>query len=221
LFFKHSLGPQKLLTMKNYMFLLLGLLVVACQPEPDNLKLLDEFVVSTNYDPSANFSAYETFSLPVDTIGFYSNRSNDTILTHANSSLVRPILERVNANLVARGYTRVGKTESPQLGMNVLIVNDINLFQQVVYPGAYYPYYGGYYGYGSAFFYNYPYVQTYASNTGALVVEMVDLVNRTPDNKVKVIWSAYMGDIISTIDRLRQCEEGIDQAFIQSPYIGN
>ena len=59
-----------------------------------------------------------------------------------------------------------------------------------------------YYGYGS--YYSYPYVNTYAYNTGALVVEIVDLKNVTPDNKVKVIWNAYMGDVYSAIDLIEQ-----------------
>lgn len=192
--------------------------LVACQPEPDDLKLLDEFVVSTNFDPLVDFDWYNSYTIPTDTIGYYSNRSNDTIVTYSQLQLVRPILQQVNANLAQRGYQRVSKKENPDIAINVLIVNDINLFQQVVYPGYYYPYYSGYYGYGSGYYYNYPMVQTYANNTGALVIEVVDMKNRTPDNKVKVVWSAYMGDLISAVDRQKQCMEGIDQAFSQSPY---
>jgi hypothetical protein len=50
-------------------------------------------------------------------------------------------------------------------------------------------------------------------------VEIVDLKNVTIDNKVKVIWSAYMGDVYSTIDLTEQSIEAIDQAFIQSNYL--
>jgi hypothetical protein len=98
----------------------------------------------------------------------------------------------------------------------VYVVNDLNLFQQVVYPNYYYP---SYYGYGS--YYSYPYINTYAYNTGALVIEIVDLKNVTPDNKVKVIWNAYLGDVYSTIDLTQQSVDAIDQAFIQSNYLVN
>jgi len=208
----------------NRFIILFGfaILFAGCEPEPDNLKLFDEFVVSTNFDDAADFANYEKFSLPVDTIGFISNRTTDTILTASQSSLVRPILQKVMQNMTARGYTYVEKTENPDLRVNVFIVNNINFFQQVVYPGNYYPYagYGGYgYGYGSSYYYNYPYVQTYESNTGALVIEIVDMVNRTVDNQVKVIWTAYMGDIINAVDREKQSVEAVDQAFVQSSYI--
>lgn len=191
-----------------------------CQSEPDSALLIDQLVVSTNYDAEADFQTYSTYAISVDTIGFVSNNSNDTIITSPESTFPRHVLTAIKQNLDARGFTRVNRSESPDLGVNVMVVNDFNVFQDVVYPGSYgYPgsYYSGYWGYGS--YYSYPYVNTYAYNTGVLIIELVDLKNRTPDNKVKVVWDAYMGDVYSTIDRLRQSSEGINQAFVQSTYL--
>jgi hypothetical protein len=193
----------------------------ACQTEPDSAELIDQMVVSTNYDPQADFAAYTTYAIPTDTIGFVSNNSEDTIIVYPESSYPRHVLSLVRANMEARGYTRVARNQDPDIGVNVMVVNDFNVFQEIVYPNYYgYPgsYYSGYYGYGS--YYYYPYVNTYAYNTGVLIIELVDLKNRTPDNKVKVVWDAYLGDVYSTIDRDAQTEEGINQAFVQSPYIG-
>lgn len=206
----------------NY-YILIGLTIVAsaCQTEPDSAELVDELVVSTNFDPDASFEAYTTYAIPTDTIGFVSNNSSDTIIVFPESSFPRTVLNSIKSNLESRGYTRVDRDEDPDLGINVMVVNDFNVFQDIVYPDYYgYPgnYYSGYYGYGG--YYSYPYVNTYAYNTGVLIIEMVDLKNRTPDNKVKVVWDAYLGDVYSTLDREAQSTEGIDQAFIQSPYIG-
>jgi hypothetical protein len=192
-----------------------------CQTEPDSAKLIDQMVVSTNFDPEADFAAYTTYAIPTDTIGFVSNNSTDTIITSPESTFPRQVLSVIRRNLDDRGYVRVARNENPDVGVNVMVVNDFNLFQEVVYPGGYgYPgsYYSGYYGYGS--YYYYPYVNTYAYNTGVLIIELVDLKNRTPDNKVKVVWDAYLGDVYSTIDRAKQSEDAINQAFIQSPYLG-
>lgn len=198
--------------------ILMAMLFYSCQPEPDSKELVDDLVVQTNFDPQADFGSYLTYSLPTDTIGFVSNVPNDdTIVVAKESQFPRPILEAVRNNLNARGYVRVDKTENPDLGVNVLVVNDLNIFQQVVYPYGPGSYYSGYYGYSG--FYYYPYINTYAYNTGLLVIEIVDLKNRTPDNKVKVIWDAYMGDIYSTLDRIPQTVTAIDQAFEQSQYI--
>ena len=207
---------------KNSIVFLVSIVVLmaGCYSEPDNQRLLDDLVVATNFDPEAEFTSYATFAMPTDTIGFISNSSNDTIITNSESTFPRPVLSAIRGNLVDRGYTRVDRTENPDLGINVLVVNDFNVFQQVIYPDPYsYPgtYYPGYYGYGS--YYYYPYINTYAYNTGVLIIEIVDLKNKTPDNKVKVIWDAYMGDLYSTIDRIPQTERAIDQAFDQSPNV--
>jgi len=205
---------------KYFVFLALIPLAQGCQPEPDGKKLYDELVVSTSYDPDANFTAYSTYSIPTDTIGYVSETSTSTFITAAESSFPRPVLDAIKFNLNSRGYTRVNKNDNPDLGINVIVVEDLNVFQRVVYPDPYnYPgsIYSGYYGYNS--WYYYPYVNTYAYNTGVLIVEIVDLKNRTPDNKVKVIWTAYLGDIYSTIHLIDQTEAGIDQSFEQSPYI--
>jgi hypothetical protein len=193
-------------------------LLLGCQPEPDQVKLLDQLVVQTNYDTEVDFSEYTTYSLTHDTIGFVSNQYIDTILvTPKHGTLPRAIVQQIESNMDELGMERVDQEAEPDLGIIVFIVNDVNLFQEVVYGGYYYPY--NYYNYYS--YYSYPYVQTYASNTGGLVIEFVDLKNRTPDNKVKVIWTTYMGDVITTVNREQQIIDGINQAFEQSPYLND
>jgi hypothetical protein len=208
--------------MKKHLFFFVVTLAVffaSCQPEPDAKLLVDDLIVATNYDTAANFNGYVTYSIPTDTIGFFSETSEDTIITASESDFPKPILSAIRSNLNALGYTEVDRTQDPDLGMNVVVVNDFNVFQEIVYPNYGYPgnYYPGYYGYGS--YYYYPYINTYAYNTGVLIIEMVDLRNRTPDNKVKVIWDAYMGDVYSTLDLVPQTVRAIDQAFVQSPYV--
>lgn len=208
--------------MQTRLFII-GLIAIsslwACEPERDPFKLYDELVVSTGYDEGTDFTGYVTYSIGTDTIGFVSNRNQyDTILYHPESEYPRPVLQRIESNLSQLGYIRVNKDQDPDWRINVYVVNDFNLFQQVYYPGYSYPSYYGYgYGYGS--YYGYPIVNTYASNTGSLVIEILDLRNVTPDNKVKVIWSAYAGDVYTTVDLIKQTEKAIDQAFVQSPYL--
>jgi hypothetical protein len=197
-------------------FLFAGFIASACwscRPEPDGAELLDELVVSTNYDPSADFSEYSTYVLPTDTIGFVSNTDEDDTIRVYSSSFQYPrkVIQAAQAEL-DNMFTRVSRDEDPDLGINIYVVSNLNLFQQVVYP-TYYSYYYGYSGY-----YYYPYIQTYATNTATLVVEIVDLKNRN-NNQVKVIWNAYMGDVINSLDFEQQSVDAIHQAFLQSPYI--
>jgi hypothetical protein len=204
--------------MKSYFMILAAAIgIMSCRPEPEAVELVDQMVVQTNYDKTANFSDYSTYAIPTDTIGFISETSADTIIVASKSTFPKPVLQAINADLQSRGFTKVRRTENPDLGVNVLVVNDFNVFQDVVYPSNYGGYYGGYYGYNS--WYGYPYIQTYAYNTGVLIIELVDLKNLTPDNKVRVVWTAYMGDVYSTINLERQAVDAIEQAFTQSPYL--
>ncbi|HTF18295.1 MAG TPA: DUF4136 domain-containing protein [Chryseolinea sp.] len=208
--------------MKRLLILLPAIALLACEPPADTLRLLDQLVVSTNYDTEADFSQYATYSMATDTIGFYSNQSpNDTIIVQTSSdNYARPVLSKVQQNLQARGFQRVDRNADPDLRINVYVVNDFNVYQQINYPGYYYPSYYGYgYGYGG-YYGGYPYVSNYVTNTGALVVEILDLRNPTADKKLKSIWNASMGDVYSTIDLVKQSEEALDQAFVQSPYLG-
>lgn len=203
--------------MKKYILVYAALLLAmtACETPIDGRKLVDEFVVITNFDTDADFSSYSTYALPTDTIGFLTNTNrNDTLMLQTEVDFPRPVLQKIKASLEQRGYTRVGRNEDPDLGVTVTLVNDLNLFQQVVYPSSYY---SGYYGYGS--WYYYPYVNTYAYNSGVLIIELVDLKNRNAQNEVKVVWNSYMGDVYASPTPKDDAVEAIDQAFKQSDYI--
>jgi|GEM_PF-423423 len=203
--------------MKRYIgfVLMAGMLLFAgCQGEPDNLQLYDQLVVSTNYDTTAVFNDFGTYAISTDTIGYYSNTSSDTILVQSSGSNYppRPLLQQIQKNLDARGFTRVTRENNPDIGINVYVLDNFSLYQTVNY--GYYP---SYYGYSS--YYSYPYISTYSSSEASLVIEFIDLKNITHDNKVRVIWTAYMGDLYNAVDRNKQSLDGIDQAFVQSPYL--
>ncbi|HEY0654649.1 MAG TPA: hypothetical protein VGD65_16045 [Chryseosolibacter sp.] len=59
---------------------------IGCRPEPEAAELVDQLVVSTNYDNTADFSSIATYAIPTDTIGFISETSPDTIIVASKSS---------------------------------------------------------------------------------------------------------------------------------------
>lgn len=196
----------------NLLYITLVIAIVGCEPQPDDLKLLDEFVVSTNYNNTIDFSSFETYVVKTDTIGLISNNINDDTIIVGNK-YARPVIQQVRSNLDSRGYTEVDGDENPDLAINIYIVKNLDIYQSYN-PGYYYPSYSGYYNY----YYGYPGVSTYVSNTGILVVEMVDLKNAV-GGQVKIIWNAQMGDVFSSLNLNKQSLDAVDQAFIQSPYI--
>jgi Domain of unknown function (DUF4136) len=199
----------------------IGLLLISCEQEPSNTDLLKDMVVQTTPDNSVNFKTYTTYALPLDTIGqIYNVDPTDTLITGAYGSLVS---RQVKKDLDKAGFSRVMPGQNPDLGINVFVLRDFDVYQSVYYPNYYggygYPgyYYPGYYGYGG--YYSYPSVSTYISNTGTLVIEIIDLKNKNTEGNVRVVWTAYIGDVISSLDRNKKSSEAIDQAFVQSPYI--
>jgi hypothetical protein len=210
-------------------FLISGILLCACSSQPDPLKLYDELVVQTNFDPNVNFNTYTTYSLATDTLGLVSNiLGDDTIIVGAN--FARPVITAIKNNLNQRGFQQVGRRDDPDVAINVFVVKNLDVFQDVnfynPYGSGFYPgyfgnpgyYYPSYYGYNS-YYYGYPYVSTYVTNNQVLVIEMVDLKNVSLNNEVKVVWNTYMGDLYTALERNAQTLKGIDQAFAQSNYL--
>ncbi|MFZ5970959.1 MAG: DUF4136 domain-containing protein [Bacteroidota bacterium] len=196
--------------MKRYSFLWVALLG-GCMSQPDIGELVQDMVVQTTYQPGVNFGTYNTYTLPLDTVGLISNSSNRNIIVDAFS---RRITNAIKRNMDATGRTRVDLDEDPDLGVNAYIVNDVSVYQSVSYPG----YWGGYYGYGG--FYGIPIVSFYTSNTAILVVEIADLRQIDPQtNRPRIIWIANLGDLITSVDRDAKVVEAIDQAFTQSAYL--
>jgi hypothetical protein len=85
------------------------------------------------------------------------------------------------------------------------------------YPGYWTPgIWGDWYG----FYYPRPMIYTYSTNS--LVADMVDLTAEEGAGKsLEIIWSAYIGGTAgpNANYNVQRFKAGIDQAFVQSPYI--
>jgi Domain of unknown function (DUF4136) len=189
--------------------LLFILILTGCLQQPDLKKLSGDMAVSTNYDENTTFGQFQTFYLRADTIGLVSNRDSRTAITDADASIVLPVIQEAVNQMTDHGYTRVNKTDQPDLGVYIFLLDDFNAFQQLVYPNSYY---GGYSYYG----YYYPYVQTSYSQFATLVVQVVDLKKFTGPN---VVWTVYIGDLYASQDAVGKSVEAIGQAFAQSGYL--
>lgn len=181
----------------------------SCNNDPlDDLSLEDTQVYMTDYDKSADFKAYKTFSV-VDSVLIYGNQGTGTSLT-SNDVL---ILEQVIKNMENLGYTYVTADKKPDLGINVGQVNNayLNVVSRPI--GSYWGgYYGGW-GMGYPSYYSY-----YQVNESYWTLEMLDFKNANITQKeVNVVWrSQIRGEglnertLISTM---------IDKIFEQSQYL--
>jgi hypothetical protein len=189
----------------------LSIFLIGCRLEPDAEELLENMVVQTRYDENTCFNCYSSFTLSLDTIGFLSNRSRDTL---AVGPLVSQITETIKNDMSAKGYGFLPKNQNPDLGFATYVVENYSVFQTVNYPS----YYSGYYGYGYGGYYGVPYVSTYISSSTTMVINLIDLKNRDSQGRLKVIWTAYIGDIANSNNPTVKIVQAIDQAFDQSPY---
>ena len=207
----------------NSLFIvLLGMLVSACELQPQSGQLARDFVVQTQYDQVSIdndiFSTYNTFIIREDTIGLVKRTVDpdeayytDEEFTGIPGGYVKPVIALVKENLSARGFDQVTEEDDPDFAVNIVILENFSFFQTV----NYLPTYGGYYGY---YGYYLPVVNTYYSQFASMVIEIVDVKNAT-GNDYKVIWKAFIGDLYTTFDLKTKTLEAIDQAFVQSPYI--
>lgn len=186
--------------------------MLGCGTQPQLSEIVNDMVVVTNYDASIDFAQYSTYVLTMDTIGLISNTSSANALSNDYSKMITATIKK---NLDQRGHLQVTDNQNPDIGVNVIVVNDLSVSQSVVYPGGYGGYYGyyGYYGYGG-----YGYVNTSYFQQAILVIELVDL--RTPaSGDPEAIWTANIGDLVNSYDTSTKTREAIDQAFTQSPFL--
>jgi hypothetical protein len=184
-----------------------------CGTQPSLNEVVNDMVVITNYEPQADFSTLATYALTMDAVGLSSNTTSETALKNDYAKL---ITAQIKKNLDQTGHTQVDSLSNPDIGVNVMIVDDLSVSQSVIYPGGYYypSYYGysGYYGYGGG------YVTTNYFQQAILVIEFVDLKDKGAGDPVSV-WIANIGDLVNSHDSSTKTREAIDQAFVQSQYL--
>ncbi len=205
---------KKLITLISLGFILLA----SCSKyPPETSRLAEDMVIYTKYDLTANFATYKTFAI-VPNIAYIDGKDS-SVLTDANA---QALLGEITLNMENRGYKLTSRTSAPDLGINVTAIKNTSTTVYTPgwywgYPGYYSPGWWGYPGYG----YDYPYPPTYISSysTGTLLIDLVDLKNKTTDNKVMIRWNAYIRALMTGNHTLDDIIKSIDQAFKQTPAI--
>lgn len=205
-------------------FLALGSLVLiaafsgSCTKNPiDHLTADESRIYVTNYDSSARFNTYKTFSI-VDSVAVINN---DRLQTKLQTNYDTQVISAIKTALQQRGYTLVGKTAQPDLGVNVSRIT--NTYTGVIsypnywssYSSFYDPYYWGYGGYGYYAPYSYG---LYQINDAGLSVDVLDLKNATANgNKIKTVWTALARG--TGVFAEANIAGAVQAFFNQSPYL--
>lgn len=209
--------------MKRLLFFLLAglfaLLVVSCYPEgADNVEDYD--VAMTNYDKSADFSTFTTFSMP-DSIVYFSNDKNTTIDHQFDAA----ILKVVNDNFTKLGYQEVENPTETNMPSFVVMVSGFSNVNYAYFVDNWYNnwnwYWNGWWpGWGYDPYYPWYPVGVYSYQSGSIAVEMVSTTPRS-DNKMNVVWTGIADGLLqgSNASIQSRITKEINQCFTQSPYL--
>lgn len=160
-------------------FVLAAFETVSCVKEPSLDELAAQRVVLTQFVSGTSFSSFKTFAI-TETIPIVTQQGDfaaaDTVTRDADPAKAATFIDATAAELEKRGYRRVTKTESPDVG--VAITGVIRTQAVAIYGGwwGYGAAVPGYWGYGG-----FPLSSGAVSggiaiwNDGAVVIEMFDL----------------------------------------------
>jgi hypothetical protein len=207
--------------MKKYLLagmgiLSFGALLTSCSKDPlEGLSQEDSRIYITNHDANASFTSYNTFTIS-DSVAVLNNNQVSREQTASDVAFINA----VKAQMQARGYTLVGRNDSPDLAVNVNRV--YNTSTGVITYDNYWGYYDDfydpwYYGYGGYGYYS-PYsYATYTIREGAMSIDILDLKNAPATNRIAGIWSGLIRG--SGIFNANTAGSQIQALFDQSPYI--
>lgn len=194
------------------------LILSSCTKDPiRNLSDDESRIYITNYDSTAQFGAFKTFSIS-DSVAVISNGElKEKTQTDADAALISAVKD----NMQQRGYQLVDKNNNPDLGISVnkIISTQTGIMSYPSYWGYYNtywdPYYWGYGGYD--YYFPYSSYAVYQIKEGALSIDMVDLKDVNANKEIKGIWNGLIRG--EAIFNSANAASQVKALFDQSPYI--
>ena len=198
----------KMILRKGFLFLMsLSLAVVVlqgCYPYDDQT-VADSDVVATFYDSGTDFSNLQSYYMP-DSV-FSIDDNGDIEPADISSSNEQQILTSIKNNLAAMGFTVALNANAADVVVEALVTSST-----WVSGGCY----GGYWSYWYPY-YGWCYPVAYTYTTGSVLIVMS--VPQT--NSFKTVWIAGCNGVVSGTVTNSRISTDINQAFTQSPYLGN
>jgi len=175
----------------------------SCYPG-DPISASDTDVVTTFYNPDANFASKTTYAMPDSVIYF----DDSGITTGGNGALNNQILTAINNNMQNFGYT-------PEPDPNAADVHIVALTTKTKWVGgSCYPSYWGGYWYP---YYGWCYPVAYSYETGTLLIVMLDPSTAGPNTDSQPMWLAGINGLLTgSTASVSRINSTIKQAFDQS-----
>ena len=170
----------------------------------------DTDIVYTNYDDEFQFSTKKTYIIPDKIVKITKDLIEGEEPEFVDEPYNTQILNRINQNMADLGYTKVDDPEQADLAFFPAVWTNTTIYYWYDYWCWWYPYYcgwGGWWGPGYT-------TQTTGTLAMLLITDDEDYVE--PTN----VWTAAANGLLSGRYDATRVNNGIDQAFKQSPYLG-
>jgi hypothetical protein len=195
---------------KTIFYFAIIVFLTACYPGgPEYYEELD--IVLSEYDQEFDFMSKQTFAMPDQVVKISGNigegESPDFIQEPYNSQ----ILQRIEINLTGLGWEKVEDPSTADVVLFPASWTNTTVYYWYDYWCWYYYYYCGW------GWYWYPTVSVSSYTTGTLVMTMV--VDGDEYIDPARVWTGAINGLLSGVQSTSRLNKGIDQAFIQSPYL--
>jgi hypothetical protein len=209
------MGQKRHMWLGGGTLLLAAALFISCYPG-DELTISETDTVVTVFDKNADFSTKMTYAMPDTILHLITEDERDDISRKYDAS----ILNQIANHMDELGYTRV--VDPAAADVHVLTAVSVRDYVGYAYYGGWWNYWYGYY---PPYWGWYPYYPAggvaYSYSIGTVFILMEDpnqpAVNGTP---VPPIWIAALNGLADSSTNANRIENGLDQAFAQSQYLG-
>jgi hypothetical protein len=188
-----------------------GLFLWGCYPNgPTFLEDLD--IVITYHNPDYYFVAKGTYAIPDKIVKITGNLNEGDLPEYLPIETASSILSRIDANMEALGWTKVGVDASPDL---LLAPAAWETATMNYYYDYWYWWWGGYYP-------SYPYYPpsySYSYTTGTLLMTIMDPDELNGNGYPIQQWTGVLNGILNDKFDAARVNKLIDQAFKQSSYL--
>ncbi|PWJ43787.1 DUF4136 domain-containing protein [Sediminitomix flava] len=201
--------------------MLATLTLTSCENDTKYVSDLD--TVITFYDSEYDYSERKTYSLPSEVLFFDVDEDGEDYSEPVDEKYASVILETIKDEMDKIGYTQVDSTDSPEL---VLTPYTYKTLHESYFNNwwGYWGWYPGWYpGFGPIWgpWYPYPIYSYYSYESGTVIIDMFD--NRPAqyeEDKIPAVWSAAIRGLLYGSPSTSRIESTIQNAFMQSPYLG-
>ncbi len=186
------------------------LFLSACYPGgPEYYEELD--IVLTEYDQEFDFMSKQNYAMPDHVVKITGNIIEGEPPEFIKEPYNSQIIQRIEYNLTNLGWTRVEDPETADVVLFPASWTNTTVYYWYDYWCWYYYYYCGW------GWYWYPTVSVSSYTTGTFVMTMV--VNGDEYIEPARVWTGAINGLLSGVQSTSRLNNGIDQAFIQSPYL--